>query len=145
MATLKQISVAVEQFLADGARGWSETLTVSRRWAPEFERKSTFRPTDPARLTVIPGGLSTERSDSDDWADTPTVGVMLQARFEDDADGDRLSDLVEEVMAALVGIDLSAVACELERVDVAEWADREDLRKRVWTTGILLVMAHPMA
>ena len=145
MATLKQMSEAVETFLADGARGWSEPLIVSRQWAPEFERKNTFKPADSARLTVIPGGLSTMRTDADDWHDTPVVGVMLQARFEGDADGDRLSDLVEEIVAALVNIDLTAVACELDRLDVAEWADREDLRRRVWTTGILMVLAHPMA
>lgn len=139
MSTLVQISTAVTDFLSHADRNWSETLTVSRDWAPDFDKKQQFRPTDDARLTIIPAGLITERDDSDDWSDSPAVGVMLQKRYDTQANGDTISDLVEEITTALKSIDLSAVNCELEKIEIAQWRDPDDLReKKVWTTGIVL-------
>jgi hypothetical protein len=144
MATLKQMAAAVSAYLDDAARSWSETLTVTRQWAPDFERRLVFRPTDPVQLTVIPGGLVSAREDSEGWLDDPSVGVLLSGRCANDTDADRLSDLVEEVLDELREIDLSAVACLVESLDVLDWVDRDLLlEKRVWQTRILMGLRHP--
>lgn len=139
MSTLVAISTAVTDYLSHVDRGWSETLSVSRNWAPSWDKKKSFRPTDPARLTIIPAGLITERDDTDDWADSPAVGILLQKRYADDADGDVISTLVEDVLKQLKAINLDAVNCELTKIEIPQWRDPDDLREdKVWTTGIVL-------
>ena len=143
MATLVAISTAVSDYLSHVDRDWSETLVVSRRWAPEWDKKSDFTPTASARVTVIPAGLITERDDVDDWSDSPAVGVLIQKRYEDDDDGDSISNLIEEVLRHLRVINLTAVNCELTRIEIPQWRDPDDLREsKIWTTGIVLHMLN---
>lgn len=139
MSSLVDISTAVTDYLSSVDRSWSEPVIVSRQWAPNWNKKTDFTPSDPARVTVIPAGLMTERDDADDWSDSPAIGVLVQKRYGNDDDGDTISNLVEEILRHLRVIDLSAVNCELTKIDIPQWRDPDDLREdRIWTTGIVL-------
>jgi hypothetical protein len=106
VSTVKAIAAELVTLLA--AHGsWSETPTIVRSWRPDFDRDGFTSVTAAPQITVIGGGLMSERDSQCDWGRMPKVAVVIQRRVTTLAEADVMEEFAEEVLTVIEGLEFT--------------------------------------